>query len=86
MLSFVFEDVDIRSEFWDFFQEGFITEYVEGSVKNVFPDPHFKPQGYYDDPKNRLVDETFDLEKKLSYEYMFYKMLSIVTGVKIDSQ
>jgi len=81
--NFVFEDVDIRSEFWDFLNYGFIVEYIEGTTKNVFPDPKFKAPGFYDNEKNRLIDETFSLEKELYYDKMFYKLLSVVTGIKI---
>lgn len=46
--DFTFDNVDVRSEFWDALGYGYITEYVEGTViNNVFPDPKLKPRGYY---------------------------------------
>lgn len=46
--NFWFEDVNLRSTFWDFLGKGFITEYVEGhAVGYVHPDPYLKPPGHY---------------------------------------
>lgn len=51
--NFVFEDVQLTSPIWDALEMGFISEFVEGTVTRVHPDPKFKPIGYYDDPENR---------------------------------
>jgi len=46
--GFKFEDVTIKSFFWDTLKQGYISEYIEGETSgNVFPDPGFKPTGYY---------------------------------------
>jgi hypothetical protein len=45
--DFTFENVDVRSKFWDLLGKGYITEYIEGESINSFPDPKFKPKGYY---------------------------------------
>jgi len=39
--NFNFENVDIRSEFWDTLGQGYIVENIEGTTSNVFPDPGF---------------------------------------------
>ena len=39
--NFIFEDVNIKSKFWDFFGVGYITEFIEGVATNSFPDPKF---------------------------------------------
>ena len=68
--DFTFDNVDIRSKFWDFLGYGYISEYVEGTVKNnVFPDPQFKPKGYYAaTPADHIEDEVFDLINLLTPE------------------
>lgn len=50
--NFIFEDVNLRSKVWDTLGVGFITEFTEGTSKNVFPDPGFKPDGYF--AKNKI--------------------------------
>lgn len=51
--NFHFEDVQMKSALWDTLEMGFITEFIEGTTKNVFPDPGFKPNGYYSSPANQ---------------------------------
>lgn len=59
--GFHFEDVNISSPFWDLIGKGgFITEYIEGTAIRSTPDPKFKPIGFYNDPKNQLIDETYN--------------------------
>ena len=50
--NFTFKDVNVKSPLWDLLGIGWITEFVEGTATNVFPDPHFMPNGFYKDPKN----------------------------------
>ena len=45
--NFHFEDVNIRTPLWDALGYGWFTQYAEGTSSNVFPDPKFKPNGYY---------------------------------------
>jgi len=52
--DFTFENVDIRSEFWDTLKKGYIVEYIEGESHNSFPDPKFKPKGYYENTPQKL--------------------------------
>ena len=57
--GFHFEDVKVISKFWDFLgMNHFITEFVEGTSVNVYPEPGFKKPGYYNDPKNRVPDQS----------------------------
>ena len=61
--NFTFDNVDVRSEFWDSLGYGYITEYTEGVSTNSFPDPGFKPVGYYQDiPLNILEDESYGFD------------------------
>ena len=46
--NFNFEDVKVHSLLWDTINVGYISEYVEGWETNDYPDPKFKPEGYYD--------------------------------------
>merc|ERR1719198_21 len=64
--NFTFDNVDVRSEFWDTFGYVYITEYVEGVSTNSFPDPGFKPIGYYEGVDVDLLDdETFDIQNEI---------------------
>lgn len=65
--NFTFDNVDVRSDFWDTLGYGYITEYIEGVSINSFPDPAFKPAGHYKDiPVSILEDETFDIVTEFS--------------------
>ena len=65
--NFTFDNVDIRSEFWDTLGYGFITEYTEGVSINSFPDPGFKPVGHYKDiPLSIMEDYTFDVVSEMT--------------------
>ena len=56
-----FNNVQLTTPLWDLLGYGFITEYAEGTSINSFPDPKLKTPGYYSEPKNRLIDETYDM-------------------------
>ena len=71
--NFHFEDVQLKSLFWDTLQQGFITEFVEGRAINVHPDPGFKPAGWYDSNKGEL----YAIEDAFSYEEIFKMMLRV---------
>jgi len=65
--GFTFDNVDVRSEFWDTLGKGWITEYVEGTSVNTFPDPGFTPNGHYASiPVDERDDEVFKLENELT--------------------
>jgi len=77
--NFRFEDVKLTSPLWDLLGEGFITEYVEGTHNNnVFPDPKFKTPGFYNNPANRAIDETIDMEKLLGPEAMMNRLMKVM--------
>jgi hypothetical protein len=64
--NITFENVEVKSKFWDTLGYGYITEYVEGESNNSFPNPGFKPVGYYKGiPENLIDDETFDLQTEM---------------------
>jgi hypothetical protein len=76
--GFKFEDVSVKSFIWDTIGQGYISEYVEGETSGtVFPDPKFKPKGFYSSQEN-IPDEIFSLESAYSYENMFYMLLRVV--------
>jgi len=79
--DFTFDNVDVRSGLWDSLGFGYITEYVEGTVKNgVFPDPNFKPKGYYaSTPIEQRESEIFDLYNFMTPEKMNNIVLNILT-------
>ena len=61
--NFTFDNVDVRSQFWDSLGYGYITEYTEGVSTNSFPIPGFKPVGYYQDiPLSILEDESYGFD------------------------
>ena len=79
--GFKFEDVSVKSLFWDTLGQGYISEYVEGETKGtVFPDPKFKTNGFYGS-QDQIADETFSLDKAFSYENMFFMLLRVVKNV-----
>ena len=55
--NFVFEDVHLTSPFWDLLGIGYISQYIEGVESNDFPDPEFKPEGYYSSHPQSEEDE-----------------------------
>jgi len=86
--NFRFEDVKLSSFLWDLVGDGFITEYVEGTHNgNVFPDPKFKTPGFYNNPANRAIDETLDMEKLLAPEAMMNRLMKVMGYIasKTDS-
>lgn len=64
--NFVFEDVTIKSQFWDALNIGFITEFTEGRASSVKPDPGFKPVGFFDDADN--------VQAELARNHLFEKL------------
>ena len=72
--NFVFEDVVLKSPVWDALGYGFISEYIEGTVTNSFPDPGFKPVGYFDDPAN-LAATPRDYQNLFAQEDFMYNYL-----------
>jgi len=60
--NFHFEDVDLRTPVWDALGYGWFSQYVEGTTIRTFPDPKFKPVGYYASLKEEdKVDEAAEL-------------------------
>jgi len=50
--NFVFDDVQMKSPLWDLLGIGYISEFIEGEESRDYPDPDFKPEGYYTKPAN----------------------------------
>ena len=83
--NFHFEDVSIKTPLWDVLGYGWITQYAEGTSIRTFPDPKFKPVGYYNDPKNRVLDsDRHDLQTVLSAESMLNLLWTSVFGGDAD--
>lgn len=64
--NFVFDNVQMKSPLWDLLGIGYISEFIEGRESHDYPDPEFKPEGYYNNPANRQGDyhlPKFDLMK-----------------------
>jgi hypothetical protein len=80
--NFTFENVDMRTPIWDALGVGFINHFSEGVSINSFPDPKFKPAGYYNDPNNRVLDANQDINHWFSPEFMFSKLVKIVYGLE----
>jgi len=77
--NFHFQDVKLTSGLWDLLGDGFITEYVEGTVEgHVFPDPKFKTPGYYNNPANRAIDESIDMDKLLAPDAMMFRLMKVM--------
>lgn len=73
--GFDFEDVNLRSRFWDFLHVGFISQYIEGNQSNSFPNPKFQPEGFFDDPKNLIFyDDTNSFELTM-VQMLFEKLM-----------
>ena len=68
--NFEFENINATSFLWDHLGVGWITSFVEGTAKNVFPFPEFKPIGYYNDHSKRVPEETNNHLTKFTAEYM----------------
>jgi len=79
--NFKFENVNMRSKLWDTLGIGYINHFSEGVSINSFPDPQFKPIGYYNDPKNRVLDPEMDPTKWLTSDFLFSKLSKIVSGL-----
>ena len=75
--GFVFEDVNVKSAFWDLLGYGYITEFVEGTSTNNFPDPNFKAPGFYDNLANRELHQPSYMDHlqasgmELMWKFMF---------------
>ena len=75
----------MRSWLWDKLDIGFITHFAEGESINSFPDPKFKPAGFYNDPKNRVRTAEHDVLPWLTSDYLFSKVVEIAKGLTDDS-
>ena len=84
--NFVFEDVNMRSPLWDAIGIGYINHFSEGVSIRSFPDPRFKPEGYYDDPKNRVLEKTWDLRALFNAEYMMELLTKAMFGIDITKE
>ena len=84
--NFLFEDVNMRSTLWDTLGIGYINHFSEGQATRSFPDPRFKPQGYYDDPKNRVLEKSYDLSTLFTAEYMMETLVNAVFGVNVPAE
>jgi len=73
--NFKFENVDMRTPLWDFLGIGFINHFSEGESINSFPDPKFKPAGYYNDPKNRVLDPEQDVAGYLEDDFLMSNLI-----------
>jgi len=82
--NFTFENINMRSYLWDKLGVGFITHFAEGVSINSFPDPKFKPHGYYSDPANRVLDPEQDPAKWLTGDFLFSQMKKIISGVDVN--
>ena len=82
--NFKFENVNMRSKLWDTLGIGYITHFAEGIATNSFPDPMFKPPGYYNDPKNRVLDAEMDPTQWLTSEFLFSKLSKIASGLDFN--
>lgn len=71
----------MRSKLWDTLGIGFINHFSEGVAINSFPDPHFKPPGYYSDPKNRVLDAEMDPAQWFTTEFMFSKLIKVAKSL-----
>ena len=85
--NFHFEDVNLRTPVWDALGYGWFTQYVEGTTKGtVFPDPKFKPIGYYASLKEEdKVDEAAELQKMLSAESMMSHLIGTMLSFEYGS-
>ena len=86
--NFHFEDVDLRTPLWDALGYGWISQYVEGTTKGtVFPDPKFKPVGYYASLRDEdRVDETAEIQKLFTAESMFSRLVMAMFSMEMDLQ
>jgi len=82
--NFKFENVNLKTPLWDALGIGYINHFSEGVATNSFPDPKFKPIGYYNDPKNRVLDPEMDPEQWLSSEVILSKLVSLAKFFGID--
>lgn len=82
--NFKFENINMRTPLWDALGIGFITHFAEGESINSFPDPKFKPAGYYNDPANRVLEAHEDPAQWLTSEYLFKSIVQIATGLPYD--
>jgi hypothetical protein len=81
--NFHFEDVDLRTPVWDALGYGWISQYVEGEAIRTFPDPKFKPNGYYASLKEEdKVDEAAEIQKLLTAESMMSHLIDTVFSLK----
>ena len=74
----------MRSWLWDKLDIGFINHFAEGESINSFPDPKFKPAGYFNDPKNRVITSEHDILPWFTSDYLFSKVIEIAYGLEYD--
>jgi len=83
--NFKFENVNMRSWLWDSLGIGYINHYSEGVATNSFPDPKFKPVGYYSDPANRVELEAHeDPAQFMTSDYLVKSFIKIASGLDYD--
>ena len=82
--NFRFENINMRSKLWDTLGIGFINHFSEGVAINSFPDPKFKPPGYYSDPKNRVLDAEMDPEQWFTLDVLLPKLAEIAKNLDLD--
>jgi len=73
--NFKFENVNMRSKLWDTLGIGYINHFSEGVAINSFPDPKFKPVGYYSDPANRVLEPEQDPAQWFTSDFLFKSMV-----------
>merc|ERR1712166_1408144 len=82
--NFKFENVNMRTPLWDALGIGYINHFSEGVSINSFPDPKFKPVGYYSDPANRVLEPEQDPAQWFTSDFLFKSMVKIVSGLPYD--
>ena len=83
--NFKFEDVNMKTPLWDAIGIGYINHFSEGIATNSFPDPKFKPVGYYSDPANRVeLEPEQDPTKWFTSEYLFKQVIKIASGLDYE--
>jgi len=81
--NFEFENINATSLLWDTLGVGWITQFVEGTAKNVFPYPEFKPNGYYSDPANRVPDETNSHLNQFTAQFMLSHLIKSFFSIEL---
>jgi len=84
--NFHFENINATSTLWDTLGVGWISQFVEGTAINSFPDPHFKPNGYYSDPANRVPDESNSHLNQFTAEFMLKHLIKNVFALEFGEE